>query len=132
MGVGGRRFLCFSGVWKSADTLLSGVTFREVLYTSALEAKTFPARLPFAVCLGEFLEHVVFLGDDRYERLTNMAQHSRANEAQFLKHLILRAEVIWSFQPPVPPPPRPWWKLWSKEEREPELPAIVADLRNVA
>ena len=26
-------------------------------------------------------------------------------------------------------PPRPWWKLWSKEERGPELPAIVADLR---
>ena len=30
-GVGGRRFIYFSGVWKSADTLLSGVTFREVL-----------------------------------------------------------------------------------------------------
>ena len=30
------------------------------------------------------------------------------------------------------PPPRPWWKLWGKEEREPELPAIVADLRNAA
>ena len=30
---------------------------------------------------------------------------------------------------PVLPAPRPWWKLWSKEEREPELPSIVADLR---
>ena len=50
---------------------------------------------------------------------------------QFLEHLILRAEVIWNCQPPVLPP-RPWWKLWSKEEREPELPAIVADLRNMA
>ena len=59
--------------------------------------------------------------------------HCSHNEAQFLEHLILRAEVIWNFQPPVlPPPPRPWWKLWSKEEREPELPAIVSDLRNVA
>ena len=79
--------------------------------------------------LGEFLERVVFLGRDPYELLTNMAKQARANEGQFLEHLILRAEVIWNFQPPVLPPPRPWWKLWSKEEREPELPAIVADLR---
>ena len=47
-----------------------------------------------------------------------MAQQARANEAQFLEHLILRAEAIYNFQPPVLPPPRPWWKLWSKEERE--------------
>ena len=132
MRAGGVHFLCSSGVWKSADTLLSGVTFREVLYTSALEAKTFPARLPFAVCLGEFLERVVFLGRDPYERLTNMSQQARANEVQFLEHLILRAEAIYNFQPPLPPPPRPWWKLWSKEERELELPSIVADLRNAA
>ena len=79
--------------------------------------------------LGEFLERVVFLGRDPYELLTNMAKQARANEGQFLEHLILRAEVIWNFQPPVLPPPRPWWKLWSKEDREPELPAIVADLR---
>ena len=78
---------------------------------------------------GEFLEHVVFLQSDPYERLTTMAQQARANEAQFLEHLILRAEAIYNFQPPVLPAPRPWWKLWSKEEREPELPAIVADLR---
>ena len=78
---------------------------------------------------GEFLERVLLLGSDPYEWLTNMAQQARANEAQFLEHLILRAEAIWNFQPPVLPPPRPWWKLWSKEEREPELPAIVADLR---
>ena len=45
---------------------------------------------------------------------------------------IVRAEAIWNFQPPVPSPPRPWWKLWSKEEREPEMPAIVADLRDAA
>ena len=80
----------------------------------------------------QFLEHVVFLQSDPYERLTNMAQQARANESQFLEHLILRAEAIYNFQPPVLPAPRPWWKLWSKEEREPELPAIVADLRNVA
>ena len=54
-----------------------------------------------------------------YERLTNMVTQARANEAQFLEHLILRAEAIWNFQPPVLPAPRPWWKLWSKEEREP-------------
>ena len=81
------------------------------------------------VSLGEFLERVVFLGDDPYDRLRNMAKQARANEAQFLEHLILRAEAIYNFQPPVLPAPRPWWKLWSKEEREPELPAIVADLR---
>ena len=52
--------------------------------------------------------------------------------SQFLEYLIVRAEAIWSFQPRVLPPARPWWKLWSKEEREPELPAIVADLCNVA
>ena len=80
----------------------------------------------------QFLEHVVFLQSDPYERLTTMAQRARANEAQFLEHLILRAEAIYNFQPPVLPAPRPWWKLWSKEEREPELPAIVADLRNAA
>ncbi len=79
---------------------------------------------------GEFLERVLLLGSDPYEWLTNMAKQARANEAQFLEHLILRAEAIWNFQPPLLPPPRPWWKLWSKEEREPELPAIVADLRN--
>ena len=81
---------------------------------------------------GEFLERAVFLEHEPYERLTNMAQQARANEAQFLEHLILRAEAIYNFQPPVLPAPRPWWKLWSKEEREPELPAIVGDLRNVA
>ena len=74
----------------------------------------------------------MFLGRDPYERLTNMSQKARANEVQFLEHLILRAEAIYNFQPPLPPPPRPWWKLWSKEERELELPSIVADLRNAA
>ena len=78
---------------------------------------------------GEYLERVLLLGSDPYERLTNMAQQARANEVQFLEHLILRAELIWNYQPPVLPAPRPWWKLWSKEDREPELPAIVADLR---
>ena len=43
----------------------------------------------------------------------------------------LLAEAIYHFQPPLPPF-RPWWKLWSKEEREPEMPAIVGDLRNAA
>ena len=84
------------------------------------------------VSLGEFLERVVLLERDPYERLTKMAQHARADRSQFLEHLLLRAEAVWNFQPPVLPPPRPWWKLWSKEERELELPAIVADLRNAA
>ena len=74
---------------------------------------------------------VLFWGRDPYERLTSMAQRARANEAQFLEHLILRAEAIWNFQAPVLPAPRPWWKLWGKDPT-PELPAIVADLRNVA
>ena len=80
---------------------------------------------------GEYLERVVFLERDPYERLTNMVTQARASEAQFLEHLILRAEAIYNFQPPLPPPPRPWWKLWGKEP-VPELPAIVADLRNAA
>ena len=78
----------------------------------------------------EFLDRSVFLDSDSYERLTTMAQQARANEAQFLEHLILRAEVIWNFQPPLPPS-RPWWKLWGRE-RAAEMPAIVAYLRNVA
>ena len=73
----------------------------------------------------------VFLDGDVYERLTHMAAQAKASEAQFLEHLILRAEAIYNFQPPVLPPPRPWWKLWSKEP-VPEMPAIVADLRNAA
>ena len=54
----------------------------------------------------------MFLGNDRYERLTYIVQKAMANEAQFLEHLILRAEVIWNYRPPPPPLPRPWWKLW--------------------
>ena len=54
------------------------------------------------------------LDGDVYERLTNMAQQARADRRQFLEHLILRAEAIWNFQPPLPPPPRPWWKLCGK------------------
>ena len=73
----------------------------------------------------------MFLQSDPYERMTNMAQQARANEVQFLEHLIVRAEAIYHFQPPLLPPPRPWWKLWSKEPA-PELPAIVADLRSAA
>ena len=84
-----------------------------------------------AVCPGEFLERVVVLESDPYERLKNMATQARANRSQFLEHLILRAEAVWNFQPPLPPPPRPWWKLWSKEPVL-EMPAIVADLRNAA
>ena len=73
----------------------------------------------------------VFLGNDRYERLTYIVQKAMANEAQLLEHLILRAEAVYNFQPPVLPPPRPWWKLWAREP-EVEMPAIVADLRNAA
>ena len=54
-----------------------------------------------------------------------------ADRRQFLEHLILRAEAVCNFHPPAPPLPRPWWKLWGKEP-VPELPAVVADLRNVA
>lgn len=82
------------------------------------------------VSAGEYLERVVFLRDEPYERLTNMAQQARADRRQFLEHLIMRAEAVWNFQPPPPPLPRPWWKLWGKDP-VPELPAIVADLRNV-
>ena len=82
------------------------------------------------VSAGQFLERVVFLSDEPYERLTNMANQARADRRQFLEHLILRAEAVWNFQPPPPPLPRPWWKLWVKDPA-PELPAIVADLRNV-
>ena len=66
----------------------------------------------------------VFLDGDPYERLTKMAQHARADRSQFLEHLLLRAEAIYNFQPPVLPAPRPWWKLWIKEERE---PAVAVD-----
>ena len=31
---------------------------------------------------------------DPYERLTNMAQHARADRSQFLEHLVLRVEAI--------------------------------------
>ena len=60
----------------------------------------------------EFQDRGVFLDGEEYERLTSMAKQARANEAQFLEHLILRAEVIWNYRPPPPPLPRPWWKLW--------------------
>ena len=43
---------------------------------------------------GSRLELAVFLGGDPYERLTHMVQQARANEVQFLEHLILRAEAI--------------------------------------
>ena len=71
-------------------------------------------------------------GAIRMSGLRPWPKRARANEAQFLEHLILRAEAIYNYQPPLPPPSRPWWNLWSKEEREPERPAIVADLRNAA
>ena len=74
---------------------------------------------------------VLFLGRDLHERLTNMANQARADRRQFLEHLILWAEAVWNFQPPPPPLPRPWWKLWGKDP-VPELQPIVADLRNVA
>ena len=52
-------------------------------------------------------ERAVFLEHEPYERLTHMAAQARASEAQFLEHLILRAEAIYNLQPPVLPPPRP-------------------------
>ena len=70
---------------------------------------------------GRVLGQERLLDGDVYERLTNMAQQARANEAQFLEHLILRAEAIYNFQPPLPLPSRPWWKLWGKDPA-PELP----------
>ena len=79
----------------------------------------------------QFFDRAVFLDDDPYERLAAMAQKARADRRQFLEHLILRAEAVWNFQPPPAPLPRPWWKLWGKNS-EPEVPAIVADLRDVA
>ena len=65
---------------------------------------------------------------EAYERLTTLAIQGRANRSQVLEGLVLRAEAIYNFQPPLPLP-RPWWKLWGKDPT-PELPAIVADLRN--
>ena len=47
-----------------------------------------------------------------------------------MKHLILRAEAIWKFQPPLPAS-RPWWKLWGRVAG-PGLPAVVSEIRNVA
>ena len=58
-----------------------------------------------------------------------LRREPEVSPGEFVEHLILRAEAIWNFQPLVLPPPRPWWKLWGKG---PELPAIVADLCNVA
>ena len=58
-----------------------------------------------------------------------MATQARAEPGQFLGHLILRAEAIYNFLPPLPPPARPWWKLWGREPVS-EIPALVADLRN--
>ena len=55
---------------------------------------------------------VLFLGRDPHELLRIISKQARANEAQFLEHLILRAEVIWNYRPPPPPLPRPWWELW--------------------
>ena len=60
-----------------------------------------------------------------------LRREPEVSPGEFVEHFILRAEAIWNFQTPLPPP-RPWWKLWGKEEREPELPAIVVDLRNAA
>ena len=77
----------------------------------------------------EFLNRSVFLDVDVYERVTNMAAQARATRSQFLEHLIIRAEAIYNFQPPLPPAQRPWWKFWEKEPQT-ELPAIVADIRN--
>lgn len=78
----------------------------------------------------EFLDRSVFLDSEVYERLTDMASRARASRSQFLEHLVLRAEAIYNFQPPPLPLPRPWWKLWGKHPKPPELPAIVAEIRN--
>ena len=58
-----------------------------------------------------------------------MAAQARATRSQFLEHLIIRAEAIYNFQPPLPPAQRPWWKFWEKEPQT-KIPAIVADIRN--
>ena len=114
---------------EDADTSRSRLLELLVGYDHEVYERLMQLATSAEVSPGEYLERVLLLGSDPYERLTNMAQQARANEVQFLEHLILRAELIWNFQPPVLPPPRPWWKLWSKEDREPELPAIVGDLR---
>ena len=59
-----------------------------------------------------------------------MAALRKGGAGRFLEHLILRAEAVWNFQPPLPPLPRPWWKVWGRDP-VPEVPAIVADLRDV-
>ena len=69
-------------------------------------------------------------GKVKAQQCTDDAYCSREVDAELrrLEHLTLRAEAVWNFQ--LPPLPRPWWRLWGKDP-EPELPAIVADLRNV-
>ena len=97
--------------------------------TSTIDAQTYDRHLVRDRHCGG--SPCVFLDGHPYERLTNMASQARADCRQFLEHLILRAEAVWNFELPVLPPPRPWWKLWSKE-LVPELPAIVADLHNAS
>ena len=96
--------------------------------TSTIDAETYDHLARGRHCGGS---PCVFLDGDVYELLTTMATQARADRRQFLEHLILRAEAVWNFQPPPPPLPRPWWKLWEKDP-VPELPAIVADLGDVA
>ena len=95
----------------------------EQFTTAAASAEVSPCAL---------LDQSVYLEADAYERLTDMASQARANRSQFLEHLVLRAEAIYNFQPPPPPLPRPWWKLWGKGPKPLELPTLVADIRNPA
>ena len=81
------------------------------------------------VSRSRLIEKMVGQDHEAHEQLTNMAQHARAERSQFLEHLILRAEGIYNFEPPLPPSLRPWWKLWGKDVVA-ELPAIGADLRS--
>ena len=77
------------------------------------------------------IEQLVGQDHEAYEQLTHAATSAEVRPGVFLEHLVLRAEAVYNFQPRLPPPPRPWWKLWGKDP-EPELQVIVADLRTAA
>ena len=78
-----------------------------------------------------FLDRSVFLDSDPYERLTTMAQQARANEAQFLEHLILRAEASGTSSR-LCRPLRVLGGSCGARILRPSCPPIVADLRNAA
>ena len=114
---------------EDADTSRSRLVEQFVYYDHQAYERLTHIAAAAAVSPSEFLQQAMFLNEDPHQRLTRIAAAARATPSQFLEHLILRAEAIYNFEPPAPPQPRPWWKLWVKNP-VPEIPALVADLRN--